>query len=231
MNIAIIPARGGSKGIPNKNIKPFCKKPLIYWTIKAAQLSKSIDRVFVSSDSKKILNISEKYGAETIIRPKRISGDKATTESAMTHLLSKFDKKTVKSICLLQPTSPLRLANDIDEAYKEFNKGKYSSLFSGAELEDFLIWKKNKKGILKSINYNYKNRGRRQDRDLEFVENGSIYISKPSLLLKNNRLGGKIGFFQMKFWQTFELDNIEEWKLLEIFYNTYIAKENKNGKF
>ena len=94
-----------------------------------------------------------------------------------------------------------------------------------------MIWKKNKKGILKSINYNYKNRGRRQDRDLEFVENGSIYISKPSLLLKNNRLGGKIGFFQMKFWQTFELDNIEEWKLLEIFYNTYIAKENKNGKF
>ena len=227
MNIAIIPARGGSKGIPNKNIKIFFGKPLIYWSIKAALESKSIDKVFVSSDSIKILKLSSKFGAEIVKRPKSISGDKATTESAMLHLLKKLDYKDIKTICLLQPTSPLRQKNDIDNAYNEFYRGKYSSLFSGSELEDFLIWKRTKRGQLKSINYNYKKRGRRQDRELEYVENGSIYISKPSLIFKNNRLGGKIGFYQMHFWQTFELDNIEEWKLLETFYKSYIGKDRK----
>lgn len=222
MNIAIIPARGGSKGIPNKNIKNFLGKPLIYWTIRAAKISKSINKVYVSSDSDEILKIASTYGADVIKRPKKISGDKATTESAMIHLLSEISNINLKSICLLQPTSPLRLDYDIDNAYNVFFSEKYSSLFSGAELEDFLIWKKNKKNIFKSINYDYKNRGRRQDRELEFVENGSIYISKPSLLKKNNRLGGKIGFYKMHFWQSFELDNIEEWPLLEIMYKNYI---------
>ena len=178
--LALIPARGGSKGIPNKNIKLFNGRPLIEWSIKLALKSKLIDKVVVSSDSLKILNISKKLGAEVILRPKNISGDKATTESAINHCI-KYFKNDYEAIILLPPTSPLRKLNDIDNAIKFFYLNKLDSCFSGSKLTDFLIWNYDK--IYKkytSINYDFKNRGSRQNRKLGYVENGSIYIFKPS---------------------------------------------------
>lgn len=226
--LAFIPARGGSKGIPGKNIKLFNGKPLIEWSIKSALKSKLIDKVVVSSDSLKIINICKKLGVEVILRPKNISGDKATTESAINHCIRYFEND-YKTIVLLPPTSPLRKKNDIDNAIKFFYLNKLDSCFSGSKLTDFLIWnydKINKK--YKSINYDYKNRKNRQNRKLSFVENGSIYIFKSSLIIKkNNRIGGKFNIFNMDFWQSFELDEKDDWKLLETLHKTYILKKIK----
>lgn len=226
--LALIPARSGSKGIPNKNIKLFNRRPLIEWTIKLALKSKLIDKVVVSSDSLKILNISKKLGAEVILRPKNISGDKATTESAINHCI-KYFKNDYEAIILLPPTSPLRKLNDIDNAIKFFYLNKLDSCFSGSKLTDFLIWNYDK--IYKkytSINYDFKNRGSRQNRKLGYVENGSIYIFKPSLIIKkNNRIGGKFDIFNMDFWQSFEIDEKDDWKLLETMHKTYILNKNE----
>lgn len=224
--LALIPARGGSKGIVNKNIKLFNGRPLVEWSIRLALQSKLIDKVVVSSDSPKIINISKKLGAEVILRPKNISGDKATTESVIKHCIRNF-KNTYKTIILLSPTSPLRKKNDLDNAIKFFFINKLDSCFSGSKLTDFLIWnydKINKK--YKSINYDFKNRGNRQNRKLGYVENGSIYIFKSSLIIKkNNRIGGKFDIFNMNFWQSFEIDEKDDWKLLETMHKVYILNK------
>ena len=137
---AIILARGGSKGIPKKNLKLFCRKPLIAWTILQAKLSKKINNVFVSSDSSEILNISKKYGAKVIKRPANISGDKAKSESAILHALTVIGDNQ-KGIVMLEPTAPLRSPEDLDECINIFSKENWDSGFSGAYLADFLIWK------------------------------------------------------------------------------------------
>lgn len=222
--LAFIPARGGSKGIPNKNIKLFNGKPLIEWTINSALKSKLISKVIVSSDSQKILSISKKLGAETVLRPKNISGDFATTESAIKHYI-KNTKESFDTIVLLSPTSPIRKIKDIDNAIKEFKSKKLDSCFSASILLDFLIWKLNKKKKYESINYNFQNRGTRQKRDPNYLENGSIYVFKTKLMkYHNNRIAGKIGIYLMNFWQSFEIDVKDDWKFLETIQKTYIKK-------
>lgn len=224
--LALIPARGGSKGIKNKNIKLFNGKPLIEWTIRSALNSKLIDKIVVSSDSNKILNISKKLGADVILRPKNISGDKATTESVIKHCV-KYFKNFYQTIVLLSPTSPLRKKNDIDKAIKFFYKKKLDSCFSGSKLNDFLIWNYNRVNKkYKSINYDFKKRGNRQSRQLDYVENGSIYVLKPYLLAKkNNRIAGKFDIYNMNFWQCFEIDEKDDWKLLETIHKAYIISK------
>jgi N-acylneuraminate cytidylyltransferase len=224
--LVLIPARGGSKGIPNKNIKLFNGKPLIEWSIKSALESKLVNKIIVSSDSLKILKISKKMGADVILRPKNISGDKATTESAILHSI-KYFKNKFETIVLLSPTSPLRKKKDIDNAIKFFYMNKLDSCFSGSQLTDFLIWNYDKiDKRYKSINYDFKNRGNRQDRKLGYVENGSIYVFKPSLIIKKkNRIGGKFDIFNMDFWQSFELDGNDDWKLLETIHKNYILNK------
>jgi CMP-N,N'-diacetyllegionaminic acid synthase len=227
--LAFIPARGGSKGIPNKNIKLFNGKPLIEWTIESALKSKLIHKVIVSSDSKKILSLSKNFGADVILRPKNISGDRSTTESAINHCIKNLED-SFDVIVLLSPTSPIRRKEDIDNAIKQFKLKKLDSCFSASRLNDFLIWKYNKKiKKFKSINYDFKNRGIRQNRELNYVENGSIYVFRRDLIkYKNNRIAGKIGMYLMNFWQSFEIDEKNDWKLLEIIQKNYIL--NKNAK-
>tara|TARA_B110000503_G_C7024062_1_gene361051 strand:+ start:118 stop:816 length:699 start_codon:yes stop_codon:yes gene_type:complete len=226
--LAIIPARGGSKGILNKNIKNFNGKPLIQWTIESALKSKLIDKVVVSSDSHKIINISKKLGADTVVRPKNISGDSATTESAIKHCI-KYFKNRFETIILLSPTSPLRKKKDIDSAIHFFSSNKLDSCFSGTKLTDFLIWNYDAISTkYKSINYDYKNRSRRQERKVGYVENGSIYVFKASLVVeKNNRIGGLFDIFEMDFWQSFEIDEKQDWKFLETIHKVYIVKKNE----
>lgn len=221
---AIILARGGSKGIPKKNLKLFCGKPLIAWTILQTKLSKKINNVFVSSDSSEILNISKKYGAKVIKRPANISGDKAKSESAILHALTVIGDNQ-KGIVMLEPTAPLRSPEDLDECINIFIKENWDSGFSGAYLADFLIWK-NINGKLKSINYNFKNQGPRQLRKPDIVENGAIYIFKPKIIKKyNNRFGGKIGVYLMNFWQSFEIDEIEDWNFVSLIFKNYLLKK------
>jgi len=224
--VAIIPARGGSKGIPKKNLIDFCGKPLVSWTIEQALAIKSISTVWVSSDSNQILNVAKNLGANTISRPKSLSSDTATSESTWSHALNIIEQKTgtVDIVIGLQPTSPVREPKDIEKAIKIFEKSKCDSLFSATEIGDFYIWQKKGKKLI-SLNYDYNNRGRRQDYTKQYVENGSFYLFKPQILKKfNNRLGGKIKISLMEFWKSFEIDSLEDIELCETLMKHYILK-------
>jgi len=222
--IAIIPARGGSKSIPQKNIINFCGKPLVVWSILQAKESKKINAIYVSTDNKEIASVSKQYGAEIIWRPKEISGDLSPSEEALKHAINKISKENpgskINYVVFLQATSPLRKSKDIDNAIKKIISENADSLFSGAKLGDFYIWEKTGKK-LKSLNYDYKKRKRKQDFGKQFVENGSIYIFKPEILFKyNNRLGGKVVISEMEFWKSFEIDNLDDLKLCEELFET-----------
>jgi CMP-N,N'-diacetyllegionaminic acid synthase len=213
---AIIPARGGSKGILKKNIVDFAGKPLLAWTIEQAKKASYIDAVYVSSDDDEILEVAKEHGANPIKRPPEISGDKATSESCLLHALQHMNAPS--AAVFLQATSPLREPQDIDHAIKKFNKEELDSLFSATPLEDFFIWRVNKAHVM-SYNYDYRERKRRQDISGQIVENGSFYIFKPSVLAEhNNRLGGKIGYSLMDSWKLHEIDNLDDLELCEYLF-------------
>jgi N-acylneuraminate cytidylyltransferase len=226
-NIAIILARGGSKGIKNKNIKLFLGKPLVEWSIIQAKKSKQVSKIYLSSDSQKILNIGTKHKINIVKRPKNISGDKAKSEEAVLHVLNNIDYEP-DSIVMLEPTAPLRSPNDIDSCIDVFFKDNLDSGFTGAVLEDFLIWKIKKNKKLLPINYNFRKKVPRQQRQPEIVENGAVYIFKPKIIKKyNNRFGGKIGYSLMKIWQSFEIDNLDDWKFVSLIFRKYLLKSYK----
>jgi len=228
--IAIIPARGGSKGILNKNIVNFCGKPLLVWSIEQIKQAKGISSVWVSSDSKKILSIAEKFGANTIHRPSSLAKDTSSTESALLHAIEKIEEqgKPIDLVLAAQATSPLRETKDIEKALKDFKTQQCDSMFSCAVLKDFFIWKKLPNNNLISFNYDYRNRKRHQEIFQQYVENGSFYLFKPEILRKtNNRLGGKIGITKMDFWKTFEIDSLEDLEMCEVLMKHYLLKNKK----
>lgn len=220
--IAIILARGGSKGIPRKNVLDFAGHPLVAWSVIQAKISKEIDEVYISSDSDEILEIAQSYGAKIIKRPDEISGDSAKSEEAIVHALSILGSNQ-EMIIMLEPTAPLRKADDLDNCVRMFRNERWDSCFSGALLQDFLLWKKDKNGDLTSLNYDYKNQGPRQMREPDYVENGAIFIFKPEIMLHDkNRFGGKIGIFPNHFWQSFEIDDTEDWDFVELIFREYL---------
>ena len=225
--VAIILARGGSKGIKNKNIIQFCNKPLIYWTIKNC-IDSNCDSIWVSSDSNEILQISKEMGVNIIKRPKNISDDLSTSESAWIHAINFIESKNIKIDLIIAPqvTSPLRDKLDIGNAINIFIRNKYDSLFSCCKIEDFFIWNKMPNGKMISENYDYKSRKRRQDINSQYVENGSFYIFKPHILKTlNNRLGGKIGIFEMSFHKLFEIDSQDDIDFCTMIMKNYILNK------
>tara|TARA_B110000196_G_scaffold266408_1_gene239685 strand:+ start:94 stop:822 length:729 start_codon:yes stop_codon:yes gene_type:complete len=222
---AIILARGGSKGIPDKNILNFVGKPLVAWSVIQAKLTKEIDEVYISSDSDKILDIAEKYGAKKIKRPDSISGDHAKSEEAILHALEVIGGNH-KCIIMLEPTAPLRKPDDLSNAVNLFIENDWDSAFSSAELQDFLIWKRDENDKLVGVNYNYKIQEPRQLRDMEYVENGAIYIFKPEIMINElNRFGGDIGMIPNQFWQSFEIDEKDDWEFVELIFKNYLLSE------
>ena len=231
MNIVcIIPARGNSKEVIDKNIINFCGKPLIAWSIEQALASNHITSVYVSSDSDKILNVSIKYGAKEIKRPDILAQDESSSEEALVHAINEIERSDGNKIDLvvfLQGTSPLRSLGDIDGAINLFIKNNLDSLFSACDLKDLMVWK-NVDSKLTSINYDYKNRERRQDMQKQYGENGSIYLFKPKIIRESmNRLGGKIGTYVMDAWKIHEIDNKEDIGICEYFMNIKELVKNR----
>ena len=218
--VAIIPARGGSKGLKEKNIYPVAGKPLLAWTIQQALASTSIDKVFVSTDSFIISGIAREYGAEVIERPAKLAGDKSSSESAISHALEVIEleyEMPVSTVVFLQATSPLRKPGDIDAAVEVFRREGADSLISVTKADDLTLWE-SREGKWASVNFDYRNRGMRQDRPTQFIENGSIYIFTPKTLTAfGNRIGEKLSTYQMEFWQTWEIDTLEEIDLIEYY--------------
>ena len=235
---AVILARGGSKGIPKKNIMDFAGRPLLAWSILQALDSGVADAVYVSSDSDEILNVAVRYGAVAIQRPDELSMDTTTSEAALLHALDQIHRERgtdPERIIFLQATSPLRESSDIAGAMHAFDDQRIDSLFSDAVLDDFCAWAE-EDGTLKGKTFDPWNRGRRQDRKPFYLENGSIYIFKSSLLRNTgNRLGGKIGRYSMPFWKSYEIDTLENVELCEFYFRKHllpywIAKEMPSSK-
>lgn len=221
---AIILARGGSKGIKNKNLISIKNKPLVYWSIKHSKSSKLINETWVSSDDNKILKVSEKYKAKLIRRPKRIATSKSSSESAWIHAINFLKSQNIKPthIVGIQPTSPIRSSKDFDDAIKHFMSKRFDSMFTSAVINDHFIWKKNKSKNL-IANYNYKNRKPRQLIEDKFLENGSFYIFKTEKFLKFKcRLFGKIGTYKMSKIKSFQIDDMQDLNIMKALAIKYL---------
>ena len=215
--IVIIPARGGSKGIPKKNIKKFLGKPLLQHSIDYAKESNFVDQIILTTDSEEIMQISKNNDITIVKRPKEISDDLSTTESAIDHVIDKFNFSKQTIIILLQPTSPLRPSKSLDKMLNIFVKEKYDSMLTLSPIHP-LTWRSHNDNL--KCMYDYSNRPRRQDfkdKDLIYDENGSVYIFTTKIFKeKRNRLGGKIGNYIFKEEYGRQIDTPLDFKILEV---------------
>jgi CMP-N,N'-diacetyllegionaminic acid synthase len=208
--LAIIPARGGSKRLPHKNILELAGKPLIFWSIDSGLKSKYIDKVVVSSDDNEILSISKKYGAEIIKRPDYLANDTAKTFDAIKHTIENIQKYDY--IVLLQPTSPLRNESHIDQAIELLELKKTDAIVSVCEMEHSPLWSNtlpqddNMNSFLKDEVLNK----RSQDLEKYYRINGAIYICKTEKLLSEESFFLKDNIFAYKMDRLDSIDIDEE---------------------
>ncbi len=227
MNVAFIPVRGGSKSIPLKNIKPICGKPLVYWTVKAACECRYIDKVYVSTDSEVIRNAVQRFAGEisgadkieVIGRSPETATDGASTESAMLEFAEHY---IFDNIILVQATSPMLTAGDLNGGYELYATDNTDSVLSVVKQYRFL-WKQDKEENAVPMNYEVFHRPRRQEFDGYLMENGAFYIcSRENLLKTGNRLSGNIKAYEMDADTAFEIDEPSDWIIIE-------ALMKKNG--
>jgi N-acylneuraminate cytidylyltransferase len=198
MVLGVIPARKGSKGIPNKNLISFCGKPLISWTVDAAIKSGIFDKIVVSTDYP--LSMLPSMNGITVYdkRPVRLCGDRVSLDKTLSYVAEKFPSEI---IVLLQPTSPLREARHIREAFVEYKESKCDSLISVTPQHQF-IWIDNMAKVLGKKQpvglYRPERRPNRQQRKDWYAENGAIYITRTELLKKSGcRINGTVRLYPM----------------------------------
>lgn len=222
--LAIIPARGGSKGIKNKNIRLFGGKPLIAHTIDCAKKSKLINRLIVSTDSAEIANISKKYGAEVpFLRPAELAQDKSKVVDAIIHLLNKLKKDEHYQpdyIVLLQPTSPLRTVTDMDNALKLCFKRRADAVVSLCSTEQ-LLFTKDKNDLLQMVvDKKFLNSTNRQELSSTYKLDGSmVYAIKTKVFLARKFfLTGKLVGYIIPRWRAVDLDETQDFVVGELIF-------------
>lgn len=229
MNIAFIPARCGSKSIKYKNIKSFCGKPLVYWSIRALEKSSFIDEIVVATDCKKIGKVVEDFKfskTKIFYRSKLNAQDQSSSELVMLEFLSKKKYSDNDNFILVQATSPLTETSDYEIAIKKLKKERSDSLLSCVRVKRFLWNNKNR-----PINYDYKKRPRRQDFEGVLIENGAFYINTVSNIIKSkNRLSGKISIYEMPEFKYVEIDEENDWIIAENLMKKYILGKYPNNK-
>lgn len=212
--VAIIPARGGSKGIPRKNLLPVAGKPLVAWSIEAARRARTVTRTLVSTDDDEIAGVARNHGAEVVMRPAEISGDTASSESALLHALDVLRGNGGPDpdvVVFLQATSPHRVPADIDGAVDLLVRGNYDSVFGGCAEHFTGRWALDADGRASPLNFDPVRRPRRQERALEYLENGSVYAFRPALLrATGSRMGGRIGIHPMPAERSHQIDGMED---------------------
>lgn len=228
MKIAFIPVRGGSKSIPLKNIKSFCNKPLVCWNIEALEQCAEIDTIIVATDSDKIEDVvvSRHYRKTKVYRRSAENAcDNASTESVMLEYISYAKLPSDCTFMLVQATSPLTESIHFSEALKMYDTGKYDSILTCVRNYRF-FW--NPDGT--SMNYDYRNRPRRQDFSGMLMENGAFYINKVRNILESgNRLSGNIGIYEMPEYTATEIDEPDDWIVLENLMKKHVLSKMNNS--
>ena len=223
--IAFIPARGGSKSIPEKNIKSFCGKPLIFWNLQELQNSNT-DKIVVATDSEKIKNIVNSFNFSKVSvydRSNENSQDISSTESVMLEYINSISLSDTDTFMLVQTTSPFTQKNHFNEGLELFEK--HDAVLSCCESKRF-SWRDGK-----SMNYDIYNRPRRQDFEGTLIENGAFYISSVSDIKKTkNRISGDIATYKMPEFTYIEIDEPEDWIVAESLMKKFILKD-KNPDF
>ena len=221
MVIAFIPVRGGSKSIPLKNIKPFCGKPLVCWNIEALEKCADVDEIVVATDSDEIWEVvsSQSYAKTKLYRRRPENAcDTASTESVMLEYIEQAQLSDNTTFMLVQATSPMTQTNHFQEALNQYAKGEYDSMLTCVRNYRF-FWSEEGK----SMNYDYTHRPRRQDFTGILMENGAFYINLVRNIKRDkNRLSGKIGIYEMPAYTATEIDEPEDWDILESVMKRHI---------
>ncbi|EMY76154.1 cytidylyltransferase [Leptospira weilii serovar Ranarum str. ICFT] len=210
MNLAVIPARGGSKGLPGKNIKNLCGKPLIAWSIEAAKQAKRIDQIIVSTDSEEIAAIAKDWNCAVLKRSAELATDEAKTIAVLGQISKEIPE--AENFILLQPTSPIRDVGLIDECLDIYEKGNFSNLATG-------FW-------CKYQEFGKHNNMRRQDYKGFFYDDGNVYILSQNLVSKGLWFGDNICRHVIARHQNFEIDDEIDFVILEALLNKYGSVRN-----
>lgn len=217
MNIAFIPVRGGSKSIPLKNIKLLNGKPLVYWTALAAEQAKCVDKLVIATDSEEIKATVLGFGfskLEVYDRNTQNAQDTSSTESVMLEYLEQAGFDESGKFILIQATSPLLKSEHIDGMFEALETSDANSIFSGVREKQF-HWIETSEGV-KPINYDYRNRPRRQEFQGIIAENGACYINSVKNILKDKcRLSGKIITYELPPETSYEIDEETDWIIVE----------------
>lgn len=215
--VCIIPARGGSKRLPRKNVLPLAGKPLLAHSIEQARQAAAGLRVLVSTEDAEIASVAAQYGAEVVRRPARLAGDTVGSLPVLRHALEQAERTgpAPEYVVFLQCTSPVRRPGDIDGAIAAYRAAGADSLFSAC-VSHACIWQQDPDG-LRSVTYDHQVRQREQEWPRQYRENGSIYVVSPRLLASaaSNWIGGRIAVYEMDVWSSFQIDAPEDFELCE----------------
>lgn len=226
--IAFIPVRGGSKSIPLKNIKPLCNKPLVCWNIEALENCALVDEIIVATDSEQIIStVCERNYPKTHIyrRSAQNATDTASTESVMLEYIENANLPQDNIFMLVQATSPLTQTQHFTEALQMYSEGNYDSMLTCVRNFRF-FW--NSDGT--SSNYDYRNRPRRQNFEGQLMENGAFYINTvANIRTSGNRLSGKIGIYEMPEYTATEIDEPDDWVIIENLMRRHILSLQKQS--
>ncbi|MEC7276617.1 MAG: acylneuraminate cytidylyltransferase family protein [Bdellovibrionota bacterium] len=228
-SIGIIPARAGSKRIPNKNIKSLMGKPLIQYTIEQSLQAKELDRVFISTDSEEIAEIGKSLGAEVpYLRPRELAGDKSNDYDVLSHFLDWFkneENNEVDSLVYLRPTTPFKKNEHINQAVAKFRKGNYTGLRSVTRVEGvhhpYWMYKSDESELLSSIVPGVTLEKYFQSQLLPecFRLNGVVDIISPKMMTKESLYGKKVGYFEIENKFSLDIDTMEDFEYCEYLMN------------
>ena len=227
--IAFIPVRGGSKSIPLKNIKPFCGKPLVCWNIEALEACEKVDEIVVATDSDEIWDTveSRNYKKTTLYRRSSENAcDTASTESVMLEYIQYAQLASDMVFMLVQATSPLTQTKHFSEALSMYSEGQFDSILTCVRNFRF-FW--NEDGT--SMNYDYHHRPRRQEFNGMLMENGAFYINTVGNIVRDgNRLSGHIGIYEMPEYTATEIDEPDDWGILENLMYRHVLSQSTPPK-
>ncbi len=224
--LAIIPARGGSKGIKNKNLVKIGGIPLLGRTISSVKKCKLINSIVVSTDSVKIAETAKEYGVKVIDRPKELAGDNASSESAVTHCCEVLAKEGLvyDLIVLVQNTSPFHSYSDMTKLIKVISSGDYNSAITAVATHKY-FWSESTNGFEMA----WQKRGPRQSRKPLYQEAGSLYgVRYCDFVLDGNLFKEPVGIVEIPWWRGFEIDESEDIEAAEVIYENYKNRLDNN---